>query len=236
MFLKVIVGKGRGEGFYAGWNRDRVHRMEAETLGVYPEIWIGSGGPLRYRLTSEQLTLLDDRMGKLIWPHYVERLHYNGCSFWIKTNRIWKARRKIRLLYYILPTQLRDQLPAVRHALYVFVWAMRRLEGQVHSFEEANRLGVLPGSFVVNKVDVRKCHTDLIRGLVLLEGCLPLSQLNPAMHHFVHYAQYTLTHGSLRAFWMMAFERCVRVKVITCVLLPLTVFILLTLLAGTTST
>ena len=79
--------------------------------------------------------------------------------------------------------------------------------GQVHSWNMCNRLRVSPGSFCVDKGYVRACHVGIIRALVMLEGVLPASQLNPGMHHFVHYAQYTLTHGSLRLFWMMGFER-----------------------------
>ena len=130
MLLKVLVGKG-DQGFYAAWSeaKDAKHRREAQMLGIYPDIWIPRNGPLPYRLTRAQIKVLDDRMGLLLWPHYVERLYYEGHSFWTHPSRMWKMRRKLRLLYYILPTQIRDQVPPVRHALYTFVWAMRRLEG-----------------------------------------------------------------------------------------------------------
>ena len=233
MLLKALVGKG-DQGMYASWTeaKDQIHRREAEMQRIYPDIWPQRGGPLPYRLTSEQITMLDRRMGRLLWPHYVERLYYKGYSFWKRPSRMWKMRRKLRLLYYILPTQIRDQVPLVRHALNTFVWAMRRLEGgeryfcvlyrnkyfinthihttctgQVHSWNTCIKMGISPGSFCVNKDEAQACHMGIIRGLVLFEGVLPLSHLNPGMHHFVHYAQYTLTHGSLRAFWMMGFER-----------------------------
>ena len=130
MLLKVLVGKG-DQGMYTAWSeaKDAKHRREAQMLGIYPDIWPRRNGPLPYRLTRAQIKVLDDRMGLLLWPHYVERLFYDGHSFWTHPSRMWKMRRKLRLLYYILPTQLRDQVPAVRHALYTFVWAMRRLEG-----------------------------------------------------------------------------------------------------------
>lgn len=130
MLLKVIVGH-RDQGMYAGWSdaKDQQHRREAEMLGIHPEIWPQNAGPLPYRLTRAQITTLDHRMSLLLWPHYVERLYYSGHSFWTHPSRMWKMRRKLRLLYYILPTQIRDQIPPVRHALYTFVWAMRRLEG-----------------------------------------------------------------------------------------------------------
>ena len=107
----------------------------------------------------------------------------------------------------MLLTQLRGHLPALRTALTRFVWALRRLDGQVHSYDRARDLGILPGSHTVDKRQLDKIHNDLIIDLCLLEGCLPLSQLNPALHHFVHYAEYTRTHGCLRNFWMFYFER-----------------------------
>ena len=161
------------------------------------------------RLTKEQINMLDGRMSNTVWPHYIDRMYYKGYSFWKRPNRIWKMIRKVRLLYYILPTQLRGVVPAVRHALRTFVWAMRRLEGQVYSYDEAVRINLVPGSRAVDKAEIAKMHRDLVLGLVLFEGCLPAMHLNPGMHHFVHYAEYVRTHGPLRIFWMMAFERLV---------------------------
>ena len=135
------------------------------------------------------------------------RLCYRGKSFWQRSNRIGKSARRMMLLYYILPTQLRDKLPAVRIALHVFVWALRRLDGQVHCYDKAVDLGILPGSRVLDPEIVASANCDLIKGLVLLEGCLPISHLKPSMHHFVHYGEYTATHGLLRFYWMFFFER-----------------------------
>lgn len=216
MILKVLVGAGK-HGFYSAWSKrgcDNRHRIEAEAKGIFRTTWIHANArddsPLPWRLTRDQITLLDRRMRNVMWPHHIERLYFADSSFWVRPNRIWKAMRKIRLLYYILPTQLRDQVPAVRHALYTFVWAMRRLSGQVYSFDEATSLGILPGSRGITASEIAEIHSHLIRGLVLLEGSLPVSHLNPGMHHFVHYAQYTLTHGLLTLYWMMSFERFVR--------------------------
>lgn len=69
-------------------------------------------------------------------------------------------------------------------------------------------MNVVPGCHTVKKNEIARMHTELIRGLVLLEGSLPVSHLNPAMHHFVHYAEYTRTHGPPKLYWMMGFERC----------------------------
>jgi len=120
---------------------------------------------------------------------------------------MWKCRRKYRLLYYILPIQLRDQVPLIRRAIVLFAWAMRQYEGQVHSYEAAQGMGILPGSRVLVEVKIKSIRGQLIRALVLLEGCVPIAYLIPTWHHFVHYPEYTESHGILRILWMMAFER-----------------------------
>ena len=82
-------------------------------------------------------------------------------------------------------------------------------EGEVHSFEQAVKLGIFPGSRTVDKRKIREIHSQLIRGLALIEGSCPPSHLNPGGHHFAHYGEYTQTHGLLRIFWMFYFERSV---------------------------
>jgi len=114
---------------------------------------------------------------------------------------------QVMLLLFVLLTQIRDLVPALREALNVFVWALRQLDGQVHSFEGANVLGVLPGSHTLEKSKIKQIQKQLVRGLSLLEGALPISHLNPGMHHFAHYALYSSTHGLLRTLWMFFFER-----------------------------
>ena len=126
---------------------------------------------------------------------------------WTKPNRMWKARRKYRLLYQILVTQLRGVVPAVHNALEMFVWAMRRLEGQIHSYDMAMHLGILPGSRAVRKAHLDRIHRDLILAMILFEGCFPVGHLNPGFGHFKHYAEYTKLLGPLMKLWMMAFER-----------------------------
>ena len=120
---------------------------------------------------------------------------------------MWKSRRKYRLLLFVLPVLVRDQVPRLREALLLFVSALRRLEGQVQSYETAIALGILPGSRALKHAEIDVIHKDLIRSLALLEGCVPISYLIPSTHHFVHYAEYAKTHGILRIYWMMAFER-----------------------------
>ena len=68
-------------------------------------------------------------------------------------------------------------------------------------------MNILPGSRAVNKTDIPRCNAELKQGLVLMNGSLPESHLNPGMHHFAHTGQYTKSHGLLTILWMMGFER-----------------------------
>ena len=76
--VKTLVGKGPAETSYANWNKDLKHRQLAKKLGIMEEIWPENNGPLPWRLTRQQLKLLDKRVGTIKWPHYMERLFYKG--------------------------------------------------------------------------------------------------------------------------------------------------------------
>ena len=145
-FVRLLVGKVSNTG-YSSWSKDQMHREQCKKLGIFRELWPENGGPLPWRLTKPQRLMLNERMRNVSWPHYLEPLYFRGCSFWMKPGRMWKARRKYRLVLHILPTQLRDQLPRLRDAFFLFIYCMRRLMGQVSSYEEATTmLGILPGS------------------------------------------------------------------------------------------
>ena len=107
----------------------------------------------------------------------------------------------------ILPTVLRGFVPALHQAILQLVYALRRLEGEVLSFNQARQVGVIPGSRVILKKAVPRLQKELLLGLVLLEGALPVSLLNPALHHLVHYATQTGKIGSLRYFRSRLFFR-----------------------------
>jgi len=138
----------RGPSQTSWGTRDSTHRKQARKLGIFPEIWPprppgvppppAAGVPppppsaIPWHLTKEQIKLLERRMSRIMWPHYMERLYYRGASPWKKPGRSWKCRRKFRLLWFLLPVQLRDDdmVPALRAALVLMAWAIRRLQGQ----------------------------------------------------------------------------------------------------------
>ena len=205
-FVRLLVGKVPRTG-YEGWNQDDKHRQHCKTLGIFRELWPENGAPLPWRLTKAQRLLLHGRLSRVLWPHYIDPLFYGGKSFWTKTGHIWKARRKYRMLFYVLATQLRDQVPKFRKALLLFAWSMRRIMGQTHSYKYATRLGILPGSRAVEKASLYLFSRDLVRSLVLFEGCTPIDHLKPAFHHFVHMGKLTEKYALLDLTWMFDFER-----------------------------
>jgi len=82
--------------------------------------------------------------------------------------------------------------------------------GQVFCFESAvNEHNILPGSRGVIISTLDSVRRDLIKAIALLEGALPIAQLKPSFHHFVHYADTAKLFGNPMILWMMAFERCV---------------------------
>ena len=102
MVLKIMIGRGidPGDGGYKKWShsKDAAHRAESQDRGIFRDIWPDRNGPLPWRLTKEQVTMLDERMGHVVWPHYVDRMHYGGCSYWAKPGRLWKTHRKVTCL------------------------------------------------------------------------------------------------------------------------------------------
>ena len=195
--LKTIVGYVHDGGMYDSWKQDPRHRFECAVLGTFPEV-TDTDNPLPWRLTRDELSIVNERVCNMWWPHHTHRLAKNGESFFIKSKRCWKSRDKMTIFMVILPTVLSGFVPAVHQALLQLVYTLRRLEGQVVSWADATRLGVLPGSRVIDKDALPDLKEALVRGLVLLEGSLPVSTINPALHHLVHYACQTSRLGSLR--------------------------------------
>ena len=107
MLIKVMVGKGVGvhdemEGGYKSWSKDAKHRREAKAYNIFRDVWSDRNGPLPWRLTKEEIKLLDKRCKRTVWPHYMDRVYYDKCSFWLKPGRMWKTRRKVRYVCLFL--------------------------------------------------------------------------------------------------------------------------------------
>lgn len=140
----------------------------------------------------------------------MDKLCWNGHSFWTHSDRMSKCAHKRFIFLVLLPTVLRDFVPAVHAAILLLTYALRRLNGQVVSVQEARSLGIEPGCRVLVKTTIPNMTKELLRGLVMLEGSLPVATLNPAMHHIAHYGEQTARVGILMWFAMFAFERANR--------------------------
>ena len=81
--MKVLVGRGPADTSYGNWNKDAKHRRQAQIRGIFENIWPGNDGPLPWRLTGDQRRLVDARMKNVVWPHYMERLCYDGRIIYI---------------------------------------------------------------------------------------------------------------------------------------------------------
>ena len=204
MVVKGLVGHA-SDGFYKAWNKDARHRKECGVFGIFDDFVRGGHPP--WRLTPNQVKLMDKRVRSMWWTHYTDKLCWDGHSFWTKTDRMWKASHKCFCLLVILPTCLRGFVKATHLALLYIVDAFRRLDGQTVSVYEAKSLGVEPG-LVIEKKTIGRAGMQLIVGLLLLEGSFPVSHLNPNAKHFVHYGEATKRVGLLRWVSMPAFERC----------------------------
>ena len=204
MLMKILIGKGPF-GMYESWKRDDRHREFCAVMGVFPEVV--EGGDLPWRLSKEEVSAVDARVGNIWWPHYMDVLYWKGYSFFKKSDRMFKSRHKLFILLVMLPTVLRGYTPAVHMGLVTLVSALRQLQGQVASEKDAKRLGILPGSRFLERRRLTELQRQVLRGLILLEGSMPECHLNPLLHRLVHYVSITAAFGLMWWFAMYAFER-----------------------------
>lgn len=203
MCLQCLVGNN---GEY-DWSKDASHRQDCITYDMFPSFQ--NGGPPPWRLSKPEIAMLDLSIRTMMLPHYTHPLEHHQHSFWTHPDRIWKAKHKLYVVLVLLPTCLHFcAVRAVLHALLVLVHALRLLAGHTISIAEAQARGVEPGERVLEHIKIlRQYHDQLVRGLVLLEGSFPVDQLNPALHHLVHYAMMVFLFGVLALLSMFSFER-----------------------------
>ena len=204
MVLKILVGKGRF-GMYEKWKRDEEHREFCRVMRVFPQVV--DGGDLPWRLSSEEVSAVDERVGRIWWTHYIDPLHWGGYSFFKKSDRMYKSRHKMFIFLVLLPTVLRGYTPAVHMGLVTLVDALRQLQGQVVSEKDAIELGIRPGSRFLDRRRLTSLQRQVVKGLIMLEGSIPPPHLNPLLHRLVHYVVITAAFGLMWWFAMYAFER-----------------------------
>ena len=97
--LTCLVGRGK-HGKYALWTRDQYHRTYCRVHNIFQQVH-DETNPLPWRLSGEDVNVLDTRVNSMWWPHYTEIPLKNGFSFWTKTNSFWKASHK-KLIWMVL--------------------------------------------------------------------------------------------------------------------------------------
>ena len=206
MLLRCWVGK-KAQGFYASWGRrDFDHREDCRVYNIFAD-FVG-GAPPPWRLSEAQVNLMDARVKSMWWPHYVDKLAWQGYSFWKKTDRIWKAKHKLFCLLCVLPTCLRGFVKQSHYALLHVVSSLQQLNGACLSLRRAMDLGICThDKRVVEEERIKAMGRQLLLGLVLLEGSFPVGHLNPILHSLVHFAAQTARVGSPAWTSMNSFER-----------------------------
>ena len=205
--VKCLVGKA-SDGVYKSWGaKDSRHRRTCQAFGMFKDFADGTSTLPPWRLTKDQVKVMDERVRRMWWPHYTDLLTRDGQSFWIKPDRMWKAKHKWFCLMAILPTCLNGYVRALHMSLIYIINALKSLMGQVYSAIEAMRRGEEPGTRSINVPLIEFLGHQLIYGLTLLEGSYPIDHLNPALHHIVHYGHQTANVGILLWVALNTFER-----------------------------
>ena len=118
-----------------------------------------AGGELPWRLSREEVSILDTRVGNMWRPHYMDVLYRDGYSFFKKSNRMWKARHKSFILLTILPTCLRGYVSAVHRGILTIVNALRQLEGVIRFRPKFWFLCLCPRNTTVRTFLPKSCLT-----------------------------------------------------------------------------
>ena len=187
--------------------RARVCALAVQAAAGTPIVVSVGKRPLPWRLSKRVLMLLDQRTLNIVYPRYTPSCSRDGQSFWLNPNRVWRTADKIVAFLVIMPTSMRGCGLPVRIAIRRLVYGLRLLEGQCVSETRALALHVEPGSRPLHASDVQKARLLIAEGLSYLHGSVPPSAIVPASHCLLHYADYAATHGVLKWYWLMSFER-----------------------------
>ena len=163
--------------------------------------------PLPWRLSKRVLGIIDQRVVNIVYPRYSPVCSNTEQSFWKNPSRAWRTADKIHAFLVIMPTSMRGCGLPIRVAIRRLVHGLRILEGQSLSEQRALALRIEPGSRPLAKASVERARLLIAEGLSYLHGCVPPSTIPPASHCLLHYADAAGSHGVLKWYWLMAFER-----------------------------
>ena len=164
--------------------------------------------PLPWRLTDRGREIVNERLMRISYPHYTPVCSIDDDSF-INRAGIWRSANKLIAFLVLLVPSLRGLVPKFRAGLRSLIWGIRILEGQPISVKEADALGVDRGFIVLKKEMTALARKLIIEGLSMMEGCVPISLIKPALHCLCHYADGADLWGLLRLLWMINFGKFV---------------------------
>ena len=193
--------------------RTRVHELRGRLTEVRDKaargepVPTGKLHPLPWRLTPEAHDVVNRRAATLCYPHYSPVCHIGEDSF-INRTGCWRTASKLICFLVILIPILRGFVTTFRAGLRRVVHGLRILEGQTCSVNEAAALNLERGC----NIFLRKSNIDLAKlliltGLAIIEGCIPVLLLMPALHCLCHYGYGAALWGLLKLLWMISFER-----------------------------
>lgn len=188
MLRKLLLGTGDVH--------DRMNRAECELLNVFPDTWLGSDGVLHWRLSDEDVKLVDARVRTLVYPHSCVRVGTLHRSFWTDSQCAWKMKERMFALLVVMPTCLRGCVPPIHRAFIKLVWGLRILDGDTHSYNQCVRLGIEPGTHCLQKSRIDTAHKLIITGLSMLEGCIPVSYYPNPNPHNIHTSMHACVHNN----------------------------------------
>ena len=87
-----------------------------------------------------------------------------------KSGSTWRTAQKLTALLCILPTALRDFVPAVRKGFSKVIWGLRILHGRCINGNEAVQMHVQAGNRPIPDSDVAAADKMIIEGFAMLEG------------------------------------------------------------------
>ena len=163
--------------------------------------------PLPWRLNDLGREIVNKRLMRISYPHYTPVCSIDNDSF-INRAGIWRSANKLIAFLVLLVPALRGLVPKFRSGLRSLIWGIRILEGQTISVNEADALGIDRGFTVLKKEMTALAKKLIIEGLSMIEGCVPISLIKPAIHCLCHYADGADLWGLLRLLWMINFGKC----------------------------
>lgn len=166
----------------------------------------GALHPLPWQLSPAAHSVVNTRAVELCYPHYTPVCHIGNDSFLNRTG-CWRSASKLLCFLVILVPILSGYVTTFRTGLRRVVHGLRILEGRTCSVNEAATMNMEAPKVFLRKSDIVTARLLILIGLAIIEGCVPVCLLVPALHCLCHYGDGAALWGLLKLLWMISFER-----------------------------